>query len=164
VARPVKVARGQLWSILNSAHMRVEVRVERIVGALVHLRGKGDRPFETKLRRSLMERGMRGCRLVKASDPWSLEERMKSVRITRAEKRTASEVRKVSGPKGVARASDADRQAARLVEGGLSYEEVAVKLTESLGEKVTKSRVRLMVERVRHADYDARAMKALGGS
>lgn len=164
----MRALRGQVWSVLvnsgpgQKGRPRIEVKVVRVRGNAVLVETVGPEPKRLHWRRRVLERGLRGAHLVSGGDTERalaiVKERVSASRIvTDSERRTASEVRKRSGPKGVATCSDRDREASRLVvDEGLSYVAAAEKL------QTTKSHVRLMVERVRTADYDARAVKALG--
>jgi hypothetical protein len=162
----MKLARGQIWSVLvNSgpgerARPRIEVRVVRLFGRTKVLVETAD---GTRLtwRRLVLERGLRGAHLVEQGHSYRamtlLKERITSVRcMTQEEQRTASDLRKPERPRGLSKCSDADRAVAAMAEGGMTRAAIAA------AKGLSKTQVASAIRRVADADYDARALKAMG--
>jgi Sigma-70, region 4 len=123
------VVRDQIWSLMDASRPRYWLRVVRVEGLVVHGVLEGGTPYRVSL--SVLRHGRRGARL-EAYPDGTLAEHPKydaGYTPTVEETKTASDYVRVVKPKGMARASERDREALRLrEEEGVKVREIAARL------------------------------------
>jgi DNA invertase Pin-like site-specific DNA recombinase len=151
---------GQVWSLLNLRHFRVEFLVERIANA-PELRAFGryvgsTRDKEISFTVSALSRGLRGARLVRDADgrePYRPP--TDKIAADLDSDATASDFRRTTEPKGFATTSPRMEEAFRMRDQGLSPAEIA----KVFG--VSRSLVSSWCQRVQQKIYDDRVRQRM---
>lgn len=151
-----RVGVGQVWSTMTNDQRKIEVGIVS-VGPMVEVLtmfGKKRRFF---IPQSHFRTGLRGLRLVRYADgtPSSLPKPQYLPLISPEERRTASELVKATAPRGLAKASDADKETLRLFEEGVSGPDLAKRF------KVSRGTIHCRIARAREAMQDERNARAL---
>jgi DNA-directed RNA polymerase specialized sigma24 family protein len=151
-----RVEVGQVWRTMANGHAILHVTIEAISPDTVSVKTGRGRRFQ--IRRKHFEIGLRGTRLLRHADgsPGDPPPPVVLPKIHADERRMASDLVKTTAPRGLARASDVDRETLRLFEEeGVSGAELAKKY------KVSRGTIHCRISRAREAMADDRNARAL---
>jgi DNA-directed RNA polymerase specialized sigma24 family protein len=147
---------GQVWRTMANGHAILHVTIEAIHPDKVSVRTARGRRFQ--IRRKHFEIGLRGTRLLQHADgsPGDPPPPVVLPKIRAEERRTASELVKTTLPRGLANASDTDKETLRLYEEeGISGPELAKRF------QVSRGTIHCRLSRAREAMADERNARAL---
>jgi DNA-directed RNA polymerase specialized sigma24 family protein len=150
----MRVKRGQTWSLADNRRGRITVKVKSVRGpvvrAIVVRTG-----VELELRRKTIERGQRSARLLSEAGRPVTTAKVAMPPVTKAEARTASDLRKDKAPRGVQAFDERSEKMRRLFE----EDHITIKaIAERMG--CSRSTVQDRISRARLARQDARHMQA----
>lgn len=153
----MRVKRGQVWSIADNRRGRVTVKVKSVRGpsvrAIVARTG-----VEVVLRRKVLEHGQRAARLLTDTGKPKKPVVLSLPPLSKAERRTASDLRKQKPPRGMQAFDERSEKMRRLMD---EEHLTSTVIAQRMG--CSPSTVKDRVSRARLARRDARHLEAAFG-